>query len=282
MDRGNRTLIVVGVAVGLAGVATFGVYGAIRGIKERLVPVRPTVVAIAKTPKGTFLSDKYVKIVYSKVADQSDPLPEKNALFRIEDVIGRELAVPLEAEEPVSESRLVKDESSGKLSMSITPGMRAMSVRVNEVINVAGYVVPGSHVDVVLTERPGPDTASKIILTNIKVLVAGTKADQQTIDGRREAIAKDANNKEKYQDKPIVSTVVTLLVTPEDAEKLALAQTGGIITLALRNPEDDAPVPTKGTTMTQLVGPPRKVSVGPPPMIEAIRGVTKSKQEIIK
>lgn len=282
MDRGKRTLVVVGVAVALAGVATFGVYAALRGIKERQVPVRPTVVAKAKTPAGTFLSDKYVKIVYLKVSEQSDPVPEKNGYFRIEEVLGRQLAVALEAEQPVSESTLVKDESSGRLAMSITPGMRAMSVRVNEVINVAGYVVPGSHVDVVLTQRPGGDTASKVILTNIKVLVAGTKTDQQTIDDRREAIAKDANNKEKFQDKPIVSTVVTLLVTPEDAEKLALAQTDGNITLALRNPEDAASVPTPGTTMTQLVGQPRKVVAGPPPTIEAIRGVARSKQEIVK
>jgi pilus assembly protein CpaB len=281
MDRGKRTLVVVGVAVALAGVATFGVYEALRGIKERQVPVRPTVVAIAKTPAGTFLSDKYVKVVYLKVADQSDPAPGKNGFFRIEEVLGRALAVSLEADEPVSESKLVA-ETSGRLSMSIPAGMRAMSVRVNEVINVAGYVVPGSHVDVVLTERPGTDTASKIILTNIKVLQAGTKTEQQTIDDRREAIAKDVNNKEKFQDKPIVSTVVTLLVTPEDAEKLALAQNDGNITLALRNPEDAGTVPTSGTTMTQLVGPPRKVTVGPPPMVEAIRGVTKSKQEIVK
>jgi pilus assembly protein CpaB len=282
MDRGKRTLIVVGLAVVMAGVATFGVYQAIRGIKERQVPVRPTVVAKAKTPKGTFLSDKYVKIVYLKVSEQSDPAPEKNGFFRIEEVLGRATAVPLEADEPVSESKLAPNEASGRLSMSITPGMRAMSVRVNEVINVAGYVVPGSHVDVVLTERPGADTASKVILTNIKVLQAGTKTDQQTIDDRREAIAKDVNNKDKYQDKPIVSTVVTLLVTPEDAEKLALAQNDGNITLALRNPYDAGVVPTNGTTMTQLVGPTKRPAAGPPPSIEAIRGTTKSKQEIVK
>jgi len=282
MDRGKRTLIVVGAAVGLAGIATFGVYEAIRSIKERPVPVRPTVVAKAKTPAGTFLSDKYVKVVYLKIPDPSDPSSEKNGYSRIDEILGRALAVPLEPEEPVTEGKLVPNEASGRLSMSIPFGMRAMSVRVNEVINVAGYVVPGSHVDVVLTERPGGDTASKIILTDIKVLQAGTKTDQQTIDDRREAIAKDVNNKEKYQDKPIVSTVVTLLVTPADAEKLALAQNDGNITLALRRPEDDGTVPTTGTTMTQLVGAPRRPAAGPPPTIEAIRGVTKSKQEIIR
>jgi pilus assembly protein CpaB len=281
MDRGKRTLVVVGVAVGFATLATLGVLGAIKSIEKVPVQVRPTVVAIGETPAGTFLSDKYVKIEYRKVSEQSDPVPEKNAYFRVEEVLGRKLAVPLKANEPVSASKLVNDVGS-ILQTTITPGKRAMSVRVNEVINVAGYVVPGSHVDVVLTERPGGDTASKIILSNIKVLAAGTKTDQQTIDDRREAIAKDVNNKEKYQDKPIVSTVVTLEVSPAEAEKLALAQNDGNITLALRRPEDNGPSDTPGTTMNQLVGPPRKLVAGPPPTIEAIRGVTKSKQEIIK
>ena len=91
--------------------------------------------------------------------------------------------------------------------------MRAVSVRVNEVIGVAGYVLPGTRVDVVATPSPTNqpvDTVSKVVLANVQVLTAGTRMEQDQKDG-----------------KPVQVTVVTLLVTPEQAERLALASTEG-------------------------------------------------------
>jgi pilus assembly protein CpaB len=112
-------------------------------------------------------------------------------------------------------------------------------VRVNEVIGVAGYVLPGTHVDVVATVNPGEkqgDTTSKVILTNVLVLAAGTKMEQ------------DANNK------PMAVNVVTLLVNPDESERLTLAAGEGKIQLALRNPLDKTMPLTPGIRPAILLG----------------------------
>ena len=115
-----------------------------------------------------------------------------------------------------------------------------MSVRVNEVIGVSGYVVPGTRVDVVATVSPthqNQDTTSKIILTDVQVLAAGTKIERDT----------DRN-------KPIPVTVVTMLVNPEEAERLTLAANEGKIQLALRNPLDRSIPVTRGVKAAALLG----------------------------
>jgi pilus assembly protein CpaB len=118
--------------------------------------------------------------------------------------------------------------------------MRAVSVRVNEVIGVAGYVLPGTRVDVVATASPNDtraDTTSKLILSNVQVLTAGTRMEQDQEKG-----------------KPMQVTVVTLLVNPEQSERLALASTEGKIQLALRNPMDQTSPETPGVKTAALVG----------------------------
>jgi pilus assembly protein CpaB len=118
--------------------------------------------------------------------------------------------------------------------------MRAVSVRVNEVIGVAGYVLPGTRVDVVATASPTmdkTDTTSKLILSNVQVLTAGTRMEQ-----------------DQEQGKPVQVTVVTLLVTPEQSERLALASTEGKIQLALRNPLDQGAPQTPGIKPAILMG----------------------------
>ena len=122
----------------------------------------------------------------------------------------------------------------------IPEGMRAVSVRVNEVIGVAGYVLPGTHVDVVATASPNGspvDATSKVILSNVQVLTAGTRMEQDQEKG-----------------KPMQVTVVTLLVYPEQSERLALASTEGKIQLALRNPLDQGAPETPGMKQAVLLG----------------------------
>src|SRR5436190_3065634 len=118
--------------------------------------------------------------------------------------------------------------------------MRAVSVRVNEVIGVAGYVLPGSRVDVLATASPTSqpqDATSKVILSNVQVLTAGTRLEQDTEKG-----------------KPMQVTVVTLLVYPEQSERLALASTEGKIQLALRNPMDQSAPETPGIKPAVMLG----------------------------
>jgi pilus assembly protein CpaB len=120
--------------------------------------------------------------------------------------------------------------------------MRALSVRVNDVIGVAGYVLPGNRVDVLVTVSPTEsqrDMTSKLILANVQVLTAGTRIERDV-----------------EKDKPVSVSVVTLLVDPDQAERLTLASTEGKIQLALRNPLDKTAPQTAGVKPAVLLGMP--------------------------
>ena len=125
--------------------------------------------------------------------------------------------------------------------------MRAISVRVNEVIGVAGFVVPGTRVDVMVTVKGNDEkTQTRVVLSNVTVLTAGTRYDQERATA---------------EGKPIPTSVVTLLLTPRDAEKMTLAAEEGRVMLTLRNPLDIAPTQTSGARMAGLLGEP-----SPPPV----------------
>ena len=141
--------------------------------------------------------------------------------------------------EPILPSKLASKGSGAGLPPAIPQGLRAVSVRVNEVIGVAGYVLPGTRVDVLAIANATDaraDVTSKVVLTNVQVLAAGTKIEQ---DGG---------------GKPMPVNVVTMLVTPEQAERLALASTEGKIQLALRNPLDQGSPDTPGIKPAMLLG----------------------------
>ncbi len=116
-------------------------------------------------------------------------------------LVGRGLIASVVRHEPILPGKLASKEAGSGLPPIIPPGKRAMSVRVNEVIGVAGYVLPGTRVDVVATHNPtnrAEDMTSKVVLSNVEVLTAGTRLEHDTQDG-----------------KPVQVTVVTLLVTPD-------------------------------------------------------------------
>jgi pilus assembly protein CpaB len=156
-------------------------------------------------------------------------------------VIGRGLIVPTLPNEPILESKLAPTEAGAGVTAAIPEGMRAVSIQVNSVIGVSGFVAPGSRVDLVLTGTPpiegkvmpGDELASKVVLENLQVLAAGQN------------VQPDA------QGKPQTVQVVTLLVTPEQAERIALAS-GDRIQLALRNPLDLKPVNPPMVRRSQL------------------------------
>jgi pilus assembly protein CpaB len=139
--------------------------------------------------------------------------------------------------EPILDSKLASKDAGAGLSSAIPEGMRAVSVRVNDIIGVAGFVVPGSHVDVIIVGIPNPNSTvtSKIFLENVTILAAGQNVER------------DVNGK------PQSSQVVTVLVTPEDAQKLALAGDARI-QLALRNPIDLAQENPRGVQTAMLYG----------------------------
>jgi pilus assembly protein CpaB len=272
----------VAIAVVLAAVASLGVYRAVQRIPVREVEVAHHTAVVAKRdlPLGTLITKEDVKLV---PWPSSDPLP--GGFDKIEQVVDRGLVVSLQQNEPVSESKLAPVDAGAGLPPTIPAGMRAISVKVNEVIGVAGFTVPGTRVDVLAMVRSNNESMSRIVVSNVLVLTSGTKYDQD--EARKEG-------------KPMKDTVVTLAVTPPDAERIALAATDGQIILALRNPLDQEVAVTTGIRATSLmVGgmtpPPvvrtvgtRKVvvmatpAVAPPPMytVEAIRASKRSEETV--
>jgi pilus assembly protein CpaB len=235
MNRRNRTLLVLLVAVGLASLATYGVFRTIRSIPVREVEVATkfVVVAAENLPLGTRLAKEQVKLVGWPAAT-----PVEGSFASIDEVIDRGVIQPIHTNELLTDTKLAPKEAGAGLSPSIPPGMRALSVKVNDVIGVAGFTVPGARVDVVVVVKDQDNSMARVVVSNLQVLTAGTRYDiEQAKDG-----------------KPMPSNVVTLLVTPDQAERISLAQINGSITLVLRNPLDVMPTETNGIRMAGLMG----------------------------
>ncbi|OFW17379.1 MAG: Flp pilus assembly protein CpaB [Acidobacteria bacterium RIFCSPLOWO2_12_FULL_66_10] len=224
-------------AITAGGALAFGTYNYVQRLPARTVsiPTRQVVVAAADLDIGTELTREDIRII-----DWPANAVPAAAISDPKEVIGRGIVLPLIQNEPILPMKLASKEAGSGLPPAIPPGLRAVSVRVNEVIGVAGYVLPGTRVDVVATVSPSgrsTDMTSKVILTNVQVLAAGTKIERDT----------DRN-------KPMPVSVVTLLVDPEEAERLTLASTEGKIQLALRNPLDKTMPATHGIRPAALFG----------------------------
>ena len=252
MNRRNRTVLVLLIAVAVASGASYFVYHAVSSIPVREVEVKSYYVAVAAKPLpvGTMVRESDVKLVAWPSSS-----PVAGGYSKVEEVVNRGVIASVVEHEPLTATKLSSIEAGAGLPPTIATGMRAISVKVNEVIGVAGFVVPGTRVDVVVTIGKQDDSMSRVIVSNAQVLTAGTKYDQDQ--------AKDG--------KPMPTSVVTLLVTPADAERIALASTEGSIMLALRNPLDSAPTDTKGTRLTSLLGAPE-----PAPVIRVARGIPRA------
>lgn len=200
---------------------------------QAAVPSRTVVVAARDLPAGVILRREDVEAV----SWPGSVVPEGFAT-QAGEVVGRGLITEVRKNEPLLDSKLAHKEAGGGLSITIPEGMRAVSVEVDEVVGVAGFVLPGTRVDVLVTVMPGNDrrqTTTRIILQNVRALAADQRY-QQDIDGE-----------------PQYVTVVTLLVTPQQAEELTLAATEGRIQLALRNTLDGEEVQTQGRRITSLL-----------------------------
>jgi pilus assembly protein CpaB len=163
-----------------------------------------------------------------------------------EDVTGRVLMYSVAANDPVLRRDLASSTSFG-LSAKIPDGMRATAVKTNEVLNIAGFIFPGSRVDVLVTlrgENSSASTMTRTVLQNVQVLSTGSKMDP------------DPNGK------PENVTIITLLVTPEESEKLALAENQGTIQFVLRNGGDSASTNTPAVGIAELTGTPKQPASG--------------------
>ncbi len=205
------------------------------------------VVAARDIPLGTRIDPDAVKLV--RWSRESEP---KGAFTDVMAVAGSYANSDLVAGEPIVQAKLIAAaKAAGVMALIIPPGMRALSVPVDEVSDIAGFVKPHTRVDVLVAisgSSAEGQAFSKIVLQNVEVL----------------AIAQQI---EKGKDEPEIVKVVTLLVTPHQAEKLALASREGTLRLAMRNYGDDRTVMTAGSDIADLLGrpatiPPLRAQVG--------------------
>jgi pilus assembly protein CpaB len=244
MNRNTRTVIVLVVAILMAAIASYGVYLAVKAMPVKEVEVVRTQAVVATHPLnvGTLVTKDDLKLVPWPAAS---PVP--GMFTEVDKAVNRGVIVAISENEPLTEAKLAPIGSGAGLPPTITEGMRALSVRVNEIIGVAGFVIPGTRVDVLVTvKRPDNTTQTRAVLSNVQVLTAGTRYDQE---------------RATKEGKPIPTSVVTLLLTPDDAEKMTLASEEGRVMLALRNPLDTAPTKTEGARMASLLG-----EASPPPL----------------
>ena len=268
MNRSLRTILVVGIAVGLASAATYLVYRAIQNRPMREVEVAHAFAVVAAHPLalGSRVTADDVKVVPWPAAN---PVP--GGFIAIDQVVDKGVIAPVAENEPLNANNLASKEAGVGLPPTIPPGMRAISVKVNEVIGVAGFVVPGTRVDVMVILHTGTTSVARVVVGNVQVLTAGTRYDQESA----------------REGKALPSSVVSLMVSPADAELVGLAASEGQIMLTLRNPLDTAVTPTTGTSSSRLAGdqsaakpvstsapgtaPARRAPAPPPPPVEPVK-----------
>lgn len=232
----TRVLLILALAI-VAGLAAG--YAALRYVSDRPMPVTmsssggetvPVVLASQDLPLGKVLEDADLRVVEWPAG----VLPVGFAGSK-EELLGRSLITNVATNEAILSSKLADTGLRGIIPL-IPTGMRALSIRVDQVVGVAGFVTPQTRVDVILIMTPvgGSEKVSKVILQNLPALAAGQEI-QETEDG-----------------KPVTVPVVTVLVTPAEAEKLALASSEGELRLALRNTIDLESVETVGERASRL------------------------------
>jgi len=223
------------VVAALGGLIT---YRSLMGRPQPAKAAAPTVqivVAAKDLDVGSVIKDGDIQL-----GDWVGQVPA-GASTKVEDLKGRGVTAPIFAKEPVIESRLAPRGAGGGLATLIPHGMRAISVQVNEIVGVAGFVTAGSHVDLLIQgNSPGGNgalgTLSKTLIQNLEVLSAGQ------------------DFKKDPEGKPVPVQVVNVLVTPEQAEVLSLASSQTSIRMTLRNPLDHDIAKTTGTAMKYVWG----------------------------
>lgn len=216
----NRTrLLMIGVlALALGAVTSLLVYNNLRGrTGPSNEPTVDVIVAGDDIQVGARIEEHNIRIAKFPATG----LPA-DAYTKRSQVLSRGVIIPIAKGEFILPSKLAPENAGSGLPSLIPPGMRAVSVRVNEIVSVAGFVGPGTRVDVLLTGTPtgGSESQTTTVLQNVAVIAAGQRLERNA--------AGDAQS----------TPVITLLVSPDDAQRLTLASAEGHIQLSLRNPLD--------------------------------------------
>lgn len=240
MTRLKVVIIVVVFAIALAGFASWMVFDYLNKKTEEASASRGQKIVVAATeiPVGSKINTTHVKMV-----DWPKSNIIQGSFMDQQPVLDRINIRPLSPGEPIVESKLMPKDGSpgaGIMSYIIPDGHRAVTVAVNEVAGVAGFLSPHNKVDVVITTLPPGtsdpiNTISKIVLQNVPILATGQITEQK-------------------EGKPVIVPTVTIDLTPEDAEKLVIASSKGSLQLLLRGIKDSAPAETRGATISKVLG----------------------------
>jgi pilus assembly protein CpaB len=216
MHFDRRIVFIVGCSL-VWGLIVSAIFYRMASARRSEAPQKTLVVAAQPLSPGAAITAGAIRTV--RVPENVFP---KGGFTRAEEVVGRPVISSIGPDEPVVESRLAARGSGFGVAPMIPPGMRALSVRVNDVAGVAGFVLPGMRVDVLVTGKPpgSDDTFTATVLQNVTVLSAGQSVET---DGKSQSMS---------------VPVVTLLVDPVQAESLTLAASEGHIQLVLRNSSD--------------------------------------------
>lgn len=246
MDRRFMTVLGVSLVFALVVSAVFYQMTARSGTARRAEPTDQKDLVITTRPLGVGVMVKPADVKVIKVGSTAFP---KGGFTKVEDVLDRPVISNMLLEEPVLDGRLAPKGSGLGLAPTIPVGMRAVTVRVNDIASVAGFVLPGMKVDVLVTGHPpaGESDMTTTVLQNMLVLSAGTAMQA---DARGQAIQAPS---------------VTLLATPDQAELLTLAGIDGKIQLVLRNSSDQSNEKTPGRVVAELYGNRKPVKADPPP-----------------
>lgn len=249
----KRPLLIIALGIGCAAIAGFMTLGFLKrqsAVPEQAaVATRPVVVALNAIRRGQPVEEKDVKVVDWP----AEGVPE-GVFNAIPDVLGKLARTEIYQNDPLTNQKFLETKAPSVLSMLIPAGRRAMSIKVNEVTGISGFVAPGSRVDVLLSVSGSQEqqARTRIVLEDVEVL----------------AIAQSI---EQLDSKPTVVNTVTLNVGPHDAETLTLAANEGNLHLALRNDSDEEKVFSTGTTIGQVIG--VGATTGSGPSVELIRGL---------
>jgi pilus assembly protein CpaB len=244
----NRYSIVLAATLITAGTATFGVYRVIESTRaQNRVLLRRVLVATKDIPEGAALTR-------SALDERDWPLVSipAGAFSNLDSAVGRVTRVPVYTGEVIVPGRLAPPGTGPGLQVKITPGKRAMAVKIDDVVGVSGLIQPDSRVDVLVTlrdQQSDGEQISKLFMSNMRVLSVGT-IDRSGPDNR-----------------PIIATSATLEVTPIEAERLAVAMRDGTIQLVLRGFGDPDSVNTSGARSEDVLQRPPKLP--PPPVLAA-------------
>ena len=218
--KAQRLVVALLVAVLVSGVFTLWLSRRV----SKATPVQPHQQQLYAAAARTLDAGETLKPANLQLIPWMGAAPLAGGFSKVEDVSGRVVLYPLPQGEPILERQLAAPGSGLGLTAKIPSGMRAISVRSDEIVGVAGFLLPGTHVDVLMTYHSAaiPDPQTATVLQDVVVLAAGQQIQPQA-DG-----------------KPISVNVVTLLLKPQDAEKLVLATSLGGIHFVLRNGGDQA------------------------------------------